>query len=411
MYKVIFFSLLSTQILASSVGEFITQATPIPNTTSAASNVYSCYNSRSNKVIFSWVDSDTQYPYYDVYNPHNSSFSSPKPISTSRRVYLNPSDNFVSCAYNNKENSVVFAWNANDENINNDKNFYYSILKFPTNALVTYSYETQDPYAYVWGTPFICYNKKDNTMFFSWSTNSIPAPAAYSVYRENGNSFILPQTVVSDSNPADLVYASYNGQMDQTILSWVDDSTGHPLFCVYDFGGNSIVVEPTFISSSLQAEGDVFSCYNNIFNEIIFNWTDYSSGYPYYAVYDCGAKSFTIEATPISSLVTASALVASCYNSVLNQVVFSWADGSYHPYFAVYDCQTRSFALEPTPIAQDLFATENVISSFNDVLNEVTFSWVDGVSLLPYYAVYKMPFPPGIALEKALRYSSIKILK
>lgn len=414
IYRFVFFSLLSAQVLAGWVGNFKVLPQPVPSASISQSFVTTCFNSVLNKTVFAWADYATGYPYYDIYDPTTGSFSGPTVISTSNPLYLVYNLNFVSNSYNSRENSVLFAWNSNNPDINNNKNLYYAVLQFPSNTITNYSYETQDPYSYVWQTPLVCYNKKDDITFFSWSPNEDAImtpqyPFTYAVYK-TGMGFGSSQASVSSSDMQSLAFTSYNSQMNQAILSWVQYPTNFPEFAIYDFESNSITTLATPISTSIQAGSNVISSYNSLSNEVIFSFPD-ENGYMYYAVYDCASQIFTTSPTLISNDLICLDQILSCYSSVTNQVIFSWVDGNtLNPYLAIYDCTAKSFTTTPMPISEKLYVQYDVYCSYNEILNEVTFSWLDVDTKIPYYAVYSI-LPSSFGLQKALKYSGVKILK
>ncbi|NDE82922.1 MAG: hypothetical protein EB051_04855 [Chlamydiia bacterium] len=55
------------KIYQGNNGGTVTNPQPIPNATTN-SDVFSCYNSRENQVVFSWQDNVTKYPYFAIYN-------------------------------------------------------------------------------------------------------------------------------------------------------------------------------------------------------------------------------------------------------------------------------------------------------------------------------------------------------
>ncbi|MEI8300229.1 MAG: hypothetical protein WCG10_01270 [Chlamydiota bacterium] len=72
----------------------------------------------------------------------------------------------------------------------------------------------------------------------------------------------------------------------------------------------------------------------------MFSWTSYTGIKPYYAIYDVQTQIFTTSPTLIDDNYSHGVKinVFPCYNNQNNQVVFSWADRSNpaNPYYAIY---------------------------------------------------------------------------
>ena len=200
----------------------------------------------------------------------------------------------------------------------------------------------------------------------------------------NTGSFIKNPSQIDPSYTAQVyrsVNSCYIGQTNQIVFTWSDKSLQNPYYAIYDVKSNSLTTNPTPINGGGYNKGtyqDIFCCYNSSSNQVVFSWASAETIFnPYYAIYDVAKSSFTTNPTLINEgLYSLGAFdVFCCYNSVSNQIVFSWADShQIHPYYAIYDVKNGNFTTNPTPInvAVESF---NVFCCYSSLFNQVVFSF------------------------------------
>lgn len=240
-----------------------------------------------------------------------------------------------------------------------------------------------------------CYNQQTNEIFFSWSEDSTLQPY-YAIYDCNLSTFTRTATLLSSTiTVKGNIACCYNAKMNQIIFNWANFNENlNPYYAIYDCNTSSITTPATLITSTSQPDQDVFSSYIILNNEVVFNWIDGNSSTPYFAIYNCTNQSFTTPATQISDIQGSTNMLSS-YNSELDQVVFSFAGATtLKPYYAIYDCNRRLFSVHPTLIGENIKTAGLISTSYNNTINQTIFSWADfsdGVDQLPYYTIYTYP--------------------
>jgi hypothetical protein len=250
-----------------------------------------------------------------------------------------------------------------------------------------------------------CYITKSNQILFAWADNDTSDdPIKYVVYNGKKNTYTAPETI-EGSAVYQNIFCCYNESTNQVFFSWEDAVSFKPYYAIYNTSNGSLDAEPTIINAGgyngVVWNNNVFCCYNNISNQVVFTWSDGAAGSPYYAIYDCQNKNFSTNPTQIGSVTNIAADVfACCSNNKANQIVFSWIEGS-SPYlvqYAICDGKSGKITTGPTSIAGSTAAIPGNDSGvgytqaaccYSNFSNQVIFSWVGGSNTvnIPYYAI------------------------
>lgn len=230
-----------------------------------------------------------------------------------------------------------------------------------------------------------------NQIVFSWSSAGY---AKYIIYDVNASIFTTPHPIqINGANTvqSSCVFCCYNSTNNQVVFSW-KDIDNFPYYIIYDVNSgafttlDAIKINPTD-GYSAGVWSDVFCCYNNVDNQIVFSWDDYVSdnGNPWYIIYDVNSGVFTTsQAIQINNTTGVWSDVFCCYNSTDKEVVFSWAGFPSHaPYYSINGGDSVLVDNAYTAgVGLDVFCC------YNRTSNEVVFSWADNVLNNPWYAIY-----------------------
>lgn len=407
-----FFSLCISLIYSVTTATFTAPPTQIPGA-DAGNNVFSCYNDFLDQVVYSWIASNhSNAPYYAIYDCKSSSFTTlPTPITLSNG--LGAAMNGVNCCYNTRMNQAFFTWPENSSPAHTCYavyDFASASFSIPGTRIVTSSV----PQFLV----NCCYNSQLNQVFLSWKDGTGAGPydqhPMYAVYDCETETITTASALISSTIQTETaVFCCYNSKWNQVVFSWENTFPNfNPYYAIYDCQTNAFTTSATAISTNIL-DSNIASCYNSQLNQVVFSWTDNGSGIydqrPYYAIYDFATAAFTTPASPITANVYAHSAVYCCYNSLANQVIFSWADynidtttGTRNPYYTIYDCTSSTFTT-PATISSNLQVFDKVFCTYNNQQNQVFCSWANLSSPYPaYYSIYTMPLPQNIAAERLL---------
>lgn len=371
---------------------FTTDPTPIgPYTNNVQGIVTSCYNSVSDQVVFAWSSNGgaNGVPYYAIYDVKSKTLNTPVAISP----YTAGTGFSVFCCYNSVLNQVVFSW---ADFLNNGAQWYaiYDVsngtFTTPPAQIQTGSSSTNSP------DVFCCYNSVSNLVIFTWSDAS--SNPWYAIYNPQNNTW--------DSHHIDSSYSSgvqgdvlacYNKINNQVVFSWADNTSSYnPWYAVYDFNVGAVTIGPTLLSPGYSAQvfQDVACCYNTAINQVFFSWADGSQNI-WYSMYNVPTNTLSIAPTKIGGYSQGVVSDVFCsYNSRSNEVTLSWA-GTFGGWFAAYDPQRNRIVIPPSEIGTYGYNERlnfNLYTSYVTSANETVFSWAKYLNEGPWYAIYKESF-------------------
>ncbi len=380
--------------------------------------IASCYNSLNNQVIFSWEQNQDPYaPYYAIYSAKTGQFTQP-PFLMNEGYTQGVLINIFNC-YNSLNNEIIFSWAGNT-----NKAPYYSVYNatsqtFTTPAKINESYNLK-----VVNDVFCCYNSLNNEIIFSWADNTAAHNPYYSIYNATLQTFTTLPAKINNSYTQGVyfdVFCCYNSLNNEVIFSWANKTgTKTPYYSVYNATSKTFTTPAKINDNYTQGvSGNVFCCYNSQNNEIIFSWADNTAAHnPYYSVYNATLKTFTTLPAVIDESYTQGVYynVFCCYNSLNNEIIFSWANNTtaQNPYYSIYNATSKTFTTIPTLIdesyTQGVYC--NVFCCYNSQNNQTIFSWTDNTSHHnPYYAIYTEPLPQRVAANRLLQAQTLSSMK
>ena len=372
-----------------NIGTWTTPPTAITTSSQVfnSSDVFSCYIKRTNQIAFSWADGSL-IPTMIVYNAQTPSFSS-----------LIQSTNLGDLAQSQVYPTVDTGSNQVFLSIVGfDCYIYYSTYLYLTPSIPT------------GGGCFSCYNSKNGDMIFNWVDYTINLPTFITLNNSTGPA--ANSTTISTSPAASVeVMSCYNSNLNQLVFSWNSVNNYYPYYAIYN--GSYTEIASGAISSKHPAKGDVFCANNQSGNQTVFSFANQTNSLPFYAIYDHILGKITIvDVITYSSQVGDT--VCCCYNSRLNQYVFSWTDlTTTAPYYAIYDIDAGT-VVESGFIPSGSTVVNDVNCCYNHALNQVVFNWTDNTHQYPFYAIYTMPIPSHLQrgdLLDAAKYNNKRYLK
>jgi hypothetical protein len=385
--------------LYSQAGSFTTNPTEIPGGTTTYYTVTPCYITKSNQILFAWADNDTSnYPIkYIVYNGNNNTYTAPVTIEGST-VYEN-----IFCCYNESTNQVFFSW----EEYDTPYNPYYAIYNANTGTLDTgptiIDTSTNGVYN---NNVFCCYNKTSNEVIFTWSNGDDGSPY-YAIYNCNSSAFSKNATQIGNipAIAADVFACCSNNFYNKIVFSWIEGSSPYLVqYAICDGKSGNITTGPTSIPGSTagfpasnSGPSEATCCYNSLSNQVIFSWGN-TDNIPYYSILNPLQNTISKGPTPIVTEPYTGSIydfIFCSYSSVSNEVFFSWAPYNFDSppaYYSIYNMTTNTFnSTSPSIInggGYDLGVYENIFSSYNSTTNQIVFGWSDYTNYKPYYSVY-----------------------
>lgn len=265
-------------IFSCKLNEFVAGPTKIPSQPKADNNIFSCYNSKENQVIFSWTDGNSGHPFFAVYDCTTYSFLiDAEAIGSS---YTGQAYNNVFCSYNSKDNTVLFSWKEDSS-----KSLYYSLYDFSTQSFLINPTEIADGNFEGYQNLYSCYNSKENTFILTWSSDSYKP--FYAVLEGNAESFRVPPTQIrSDVYFSDVsdIFVSYDPALNTALLSWCQFGFQTPYFAVYHFGSNLFPNPPSQITDIYGLE-TVTSSYNSQTRSFFVTWLNDDNNSGFYSLY------------------------------------------------------------------------------------------------------------------------------
>lgn len=389
--------------LYSDSGSFTTNPTQIqPYSGQVFANVSSCYSKKTNQVFFAWSDITQTYPIYAVYDVSSKTFST-TPIAIPNYGVTGVSFN-VYCCYNSSSDQVVFSWGNKDSH-----DAWYAIYDVKNSTFSTSPSKIAN--SSVYQNVSCCADNSFNKIIFSWADNSTQRNPTYAIYNVKTASFSTGSTPIPDytgNGVNSSTFCCYNPDTDTVTFSWTDKSKTYPWYAIYSEKAGYFTTRPTAITEySNGIRVDVFCTSIDGSSKILLSWADSSNLYPWYVFYNIKRNELTSEPVSIPNSVNGAAInVFSCYNSLTNEVFFSWADtqGNNNPNYAVYNLDKNIFTTVPTQIDTSNYTdgvTSVNYSTFINFTNEVIFSWGSAISGDPYYAIFSEPVTPEI-LQKRL---------
>jgi hypothetical protein len=315
-------------------------------------NVYSCYNAGSKKNIFSWAHGFT--PYY----------SNGGGIGSTQIITLSDAAYDVFCCYNPSIQNSVFSW------FNQTSPFtpYYSIEGSETAQPIDSTYSNV-----INVSVYSCYDPSVSNNVFSWKDSS-NAP-----YYAVGEGVGVAQLIASVTDVASNVFCCYDSNLQKVVFSWLNTSFT-PYYSI-EGSGTAQPIDPSYNTGT----SNVYCCYDSSLQKVVFSWADNSSGFntfPYYAV--LGGIATKIDPSYANASINGS--VYCCYANSLQKLVFSWADISGAPYYALGEGEGVAQPIDPNYNA-GIVLNGDVACSYDHVNQMVVFTW-SSVSQNPYYAIY-----------------------
>lgn len=262
----------------------------------------------------------------------------------------------------------------------------------------------------------------------AWS--SLCAPVAL---RSDTWNPVPPAQIPASTGAGSIVYPAYNGVLDEYLTVWLDGAFQLPTYAIYDgtsWSGPAVVpgsgpghyaalaagstASNQFLVTWVDAVAD--DPYWALFNgtswtgvaqipgsgpvafatapfasfgagAFLVTWLDRTTTLPYYALFD--GTSWTAPA-PISgsSVAQVNASIFSTYGLSGGGFLVTWMDGgSLLPYYAIFDGMVWTTP-GPIPGSSVLGSSNIVMPAFNSVTGQFLVTWIDGATGLPYYANY-----------------------
>lgn len=364
-------------------------STSIDSTRLSLENVTTCYDILNNRVMASWVDLDTFFPMYSIYE--NSVWSSPRPIDSNqiatglRNVYL---------SYDTQNSRIFAVWNDTS-----GSDFYPTYSVF-SNGIWSTPVVISTNAPLIGGDVFICYNSTNNQLISTWGSN-VGTPT-YSIYT-NGL-WSAPAPIAVGGVVGLNVYTCFNSLLNQIIATWADvNNGGLPACSIFSAGVWSLPLNIGVTGST----DNVFPCYNSLTNEVFATWIDIANNsFPTYSIFNGLVWSNPALIAPIIADGVI-ATVFSCYDSLHDQIFAAWSNTPLcDPIYSIYSNGTWSspafINVEPPGVFGDVYLTYDFVN------DRVFATWTDCVTDFPFYSIYAdlQPIMPPSNLIGAKRANS-----
>jgi len=302
-------------------------------------------------------------------------WTTPGTAITTSSIVLNSSDVF-SC-YIKRTNQIAFAW---ADQFHKPTMIVYNAQN-PSFSSLIQSVNTAD------ATNTQVYPTVDtglNEVFLSIGAAGLPDSIYYSTYPYLTPSPLTSFTEIGSYFAGRGCFSCYNSKNGEMVFNWTDSSTGDPTFITLN--DSTGVLSGSYSISSPATPLEIVSCYNSDLNQVVFSWRISYNQQPYYAIYNGSYQQ--IASGSISSTYTAKDNVFCANNNNSNQTVFSFADQtSSIPYYAIYDHILNKITVVAS-ISSASLASHTVCCCHNSRLNQYVFSWRDLTTGFPYYAIY-----------------------
>jgi hypothetical protein len=248
------------------LGNVITNITSLGGS-SAASSVYSCYNSQDQVFFITWVSGGE--PGFAIVNATNGNLEhAATGIALPTGVVATSNDAF--CSYNSQNNEYYVTWLARNGSFMNPSYPYFAILDGFTERTPSTLLSTAVRAATL-SVSCCCYNPSLNQYLVTW-VNSANQEVIIAICDKDGNILYNGPIALSDflcfASPA---YISYNSLNRQYILS-IRSNTNTTNLAVLSSDGTEVVSNTLIPNISTTTNSSVYSSYDSHTNLSLISW-------------------------------------------------------------------------------------------------------------------------------------------
>lgn len=377
----------------------------------------SCFIGSTNQIVYSWSDNISQAPWYAIYDVATKNFSTP-PTQIAKDTYSFGAYYGVFCCYNSKQNQVVFSW---EDNTVRSFEPWYAIYDVATKKFSTLPTKIPFPLQ-VDDMVYCCYNLKENKVVLSWIDYIGDKNPWYAILDENGN---VSEPIKLSSNRGGRNLFCCSTDSDEIVFSYSNQAQTEVKGAILSLNTGAITPLPAINYSFDGFLGDVFCSYDSSKHQVFLSFATVNIStilQPFYIAYDLNTSSYVTSNPILISNNTYSSSepyvdIFSCYNSIDKQMIFSWGEiQAGNVYYAIYDTSKSNFSL-PASLISSSYSNSirgyGVFPCYNSLTNQVFFTWcsddINSSGYNPWYAIYTSPLPTSYTLKALNRFSPLKM--